>query len=128
MTSAPVIPSHFPDSERYVKPHYFPHSEITSAQNPFVDKTSKNVVEALADNVKRRMAESGLSGPTIYAKTGVSVGTLSRITNEGVATGIDNVERLAEIFGCEPWELLVPDDETREAIIAVRAIQRRPKD
>jgi transcriptional regulator with XRE-family HTH domain len=93
-----------------------------------VDKTSKNVVEALADNVKRRMAESGLSGPTIYAKTGVSVGTLSRITNEGVATGIDNVERLAEIFGCEPWELLVPDDETREAIIAVRAIQRRPKD
>jgi uncharacterized protein YerC len=128
MTSAPVIPSHFPDSERYVKPHHFPHSEITSAQNPFVDKTSKNVVEALADNVKRRMAESGLSGPTIYAKTGVSVGTLSRITNEGVATGIDNVERLAEIFGCEPWELLVPDDETREAIIAVRAIQRRPKD
>lgn len=125
MTSAPVITPYFPDSERYVKGLFFPHSENDSAQNPNVDKTSKNVIEALADNVKRRMAESGLSGPTIYAKTGVSVGTLSRITNEGVATGIDNVERLAEIFGCEPWELLVPDDETRRAIIAVRAIQRR---
>lgn len=128
MTSAPVITPYFPDSERYVKGFDFPHSENDSAQNPFVEKTSKSAIEALAENVIQRMAETGLSSPIIYQKTGVSVGTISRIKNKGVGTGIDTVERLAEVFGCEAWELLIPDNETREAIIALRNHARKRRD
>lgn len=84
-------------------------------------------MEVLAENVARLKEKSGLSGPTIYARTGVSVGTLSRITRKGVVTGIDKVERLAEVFGCEPWELLIPDEDTRAAIIALRNHARRQR-
>jgi hypothetical protein len=121
------MPPIFPDTESYVNRSAFPLSESVSGENPFVDKPSKNVVEVVAENVKRCMQESRdyNSGPAIYRKTGVSVGTLSRILNKEVATGIDTLERLAEVFECEPWELMIPDDETREAIIALRNHARK---
>lgn len=84
-------------------------------------------MQALAENLERLMDEHpGLdSGPAIQRAIGLSPSSIGRIKRQEVAVGIDMVDKLAQAFGCEPWELLVPDDETRRAILALRNFRKQ---
>ena len=46
--------------------------------------------------------------PKITAASGVSNGTLDRIRRAACATRVDELEPLAQAFGVQPWQLLVP--------------------
>lgn len=66
--------------------------------------------DVLAENIKKLMAATpALSTfPQITAAGGGSNGTLDRIRRKKTATGIDNLEPLADAYGLAPWQLLVP--------------------
>lgn len=46
--------------------------------------------------------------PKLTARSGVTNGTLDRIRRATVSTRVDELGRLAEAFGVEPWEMLRP--------------------
>ena len=46
--------------------------------------------------------------PKLTARSGVTNGTLDRIRRAAVSTRVDELGRLAEAFGVEPWEMLRP--------------------
>jgi hypothetical protein len=68
--------------------------------------------EILAANLKTLMGASRRLGtlPEIAAasKGALSNGTLDRIRRAESATSVDYVGALADVFGLEPWQLLVP--------------------
>lgn len=66
--------------------------------------------DVLATNLKKLMATApGRSTlPEIVKAGGGSNGTLDRIRRKKVAPTIDKLEPLANAFGLEPWQLLVP--------------------
>ena len=67
--------------------------------------------DVLAENLKKLMAATpGLRTiEMLVAAGGGTTGTLDRIKRKEAATGVDNLEPLAEAFGIkEPWKLLVP--------------------
>lgn len=41
-------------------------------------------------------------------RSGVSVASISRIKEAETSVGLDILERLAQVFGLQPWHLLVP--------------------
>lgn len=49
------------------------------------------------------------SNPKLSARADVGVATLSRIITCKTAATLDTVARLADAFGLEPWQLLVPN-------------------
>ena len=64
----------------------------------------------LAANLRRLMATTPALDtlPKITAASGISNGTLDRIRRAAVDVRIGTLEPLAEAFGVEPWQLLVP--------------------
>lgn len=66
--------------------------------------------EVLAANLQRLMdATPGLATlKTISAAGGGSHGTVDRIRRAVTGTSVDNLAPLAEVFGVEPWHLLMP--------------------
>ena len=63
------------------------------------------------DNIRRLMRSrpSLDSNPKLSVRADVGVATLSRIITCKTAATLDTVARLAEAFGLEPWQLLVPN-------------------
>ncbi len=47
--------------------------------------------------------------PKLTARSGVTNGTLDRIRRAAVSTRIDELARLADAFGVEPWEMVRPN-------------------
>lgn len=68
--------------------------------------------DILAENLKTLMAASSKLSTfpdIIRASNGkISNGTLDRIRRKESATGVDSLEPLAEVFGMQAWQLLVP--------------------
>lgn len=67
--------------------------------------------DVLAENLKKLMAaEPTLRTIEMLVAAGAgTTGTLDRIKRKESATGVDNLEPLARVFGLsEPWRLLVP--------------------
>ncbi len=48
------------------------------------------------------------SNPKVAKRSKVGLGTVGRIRNAEVSATLDSVAALAEAFGLEPWQLLVP--------------------
>lgn len=67
--------------------------------------------DTLAANLRRLMeANPKLSTlPAIAAAGGPSNGTLDRARRAEAAIRLDELGRIAQVFGVEPWMLLVPD-------------------
>jgi hypothetical protein len=65
--------------------------------------------DVLAENLKKLMAGTPelSTFPQITKAGGGSNGTLDRIRRKTTATGIDNLEPLARVYGLEPWQLLL---------------------
>lgn len=78
--------------------------------------TDSELRQALATNVRRRMnADEALnSQPKLAGKAGISKSTVGYVLGAENDATIGTVAALARAFGCEPWELLVADDQTRE--------------
>jgi transcriptional regulator with XRE-family HTH domain len=66
--------------------------------------------DILASNLRAlMMARPDLDTlPKITLASGVSNGTLDRIRRAAVSTRVDELERLGQAFGVEPWEMLRP--------------------
>lgn len=103
----------------YVATDYKPQMASRKRDNPFVDKKTR---KTLARNLKRRMEESTdlKSQPAVAARSGVSQTHISRMLRGTSAATVDMLDALGRAFRCQPWELLVDDEEMRAE--AVRRI------
>lgn len=74
--------------------------------------------EILAENLRTLMAAtphlSRLPKIVEASNGALSNGTLDRIRRAESATSVDNLEALADLFGLEAWQLLVPDLRAEE--------------
>ena len=66
----------------------------------------------LARNLNRLMAAtySLNSNTKLVKRSGLGLGTMGRVRNAQVDATTDTIDKLAESFGIEPWELLAPQD------------------
>lgn len=66
--------------------------------------------DILAANLKLLMAQHPELDtlPKLTAASGVSNGTLDRIRRARVSTRVDELGKLGQAFGLEPWRLLRP--------------------
>ena len=72
--------------------------------------------QILAKNVLRLMDETGIdTQPALATKAKVGQSHISRIVNGRQSVGIDVVEAVSAALGCQPWELLIDNEETRRA-------------
>lgn len=67
-------------------------------------------LQVLAQNLERLMAASALYGKqqAVAAKAKVDQKTVSRILHKTNEPSLDKLERIAAVFGLEPWQMLVP--------------------
>lgn len=107
----------------YVASERKPQMARPGCDHAFVDNKTR---KTLARNLRRRMEESAdlKSQPAVSARSGVSQTHISRMLRCTSAATVDMLEQLARAFRCQPWELLVDDDEMRAE--AVRRILRPP--
>jgi len=71
--------------------------------------------QILAANLNRLMQStlSLNSNTKLVKRSGLGLGTMGRVRNAEVAATIDTLDRLAECFGVQPWQLLIPQDITQ---------------
>jgi transcriptional regulator with XRE-family HTH domain len=79
--------------------------------------TDAELRQALASNVRKRMQadESMNSQPKLAAKAGIGKSTVGYVLQAENDATLGTIAALARAFGCEPWELLVQDEDNREA-------------
>ncbi len=63
------------------------------------------------------------SQPKLAAKAGLGKSTIGYVLSGANDATIATIAALARAFGCEPWELVIDDDNAREA--AYRRIMGR---
>lgn len=74
----------------------------------------------IARRIRFLRQQKGWSQAHLSKKSGVSQKTISNIENEGggrESTTLDKVEKLAQAFGLELWQLCVSLDDTDELLI-----------
>lgn len=81
--------------------------------------TGLGIAHAVTMSIRTTLAENfeALRGkyrdryrlPDIARAGGPANGTLGRILAKQAGATIDTLERLAEVYDCEPWQLLVPE-------------------
>lgn len=85
--------------------------------------------DVLAENLKKLMAASSRLStfPQITKAGGGANGTLDRIRRKSIATGVDNLEPLAQVYGLQPWQLLVPTLTATQTADGEAAISGTPE-
>jgi transcriptional regulator with XRE-family HTH domain len=72
----------------------------------------------LARQVNARMQNSAYHKQALLARrAGIAQSHVSRLLNSRAGVTIDTLEAVAEAFDCEPYELLIDDDQARRALI-----------
>ena len=68
------------------------------------------IEKTVADNLTLLMKSSNAAGSDekLARRSGVGRGTVQRARRGEVSLSIGNLERLADAFGLEPWQLLIP--------------------
>jgi Predicted transcriptional regulator len=83
-----------------------------STRQVVIDKASSSSVSAkvLGVNLSALMKDHAElnSNPTVAKKTGMSASTIHRMRHGQVDATLRTVEKLAEAFKVQPWELLTP--------------------
>ena len=77
------------------------------------------ISEIVAKNVQARM-EANPSANTqskLAKRAGISQSHVSRLLNEGASVTIGRLAKVATALGCEPYELLIDDDQARRSLI-----------
>jgi DNA-binding Xre family transcriptional regulator len=109
----------YPNSDISASARIYPPSGNDFLENPYVDKTNTSLRAILAKNVRKRMEQdpSIRRQEMLEEKSGLGQSTVSRVLNCGGAATLDTLQALARAVGCQPWELLVDDDQVREDIV-----------
>jgi transcriptional regulator with XRE-family HTH domain len=71
----------------------------------------------LARNVAERMQKLGLRQEDLEKRAELGQSTVSRILSRGGSATLKSLASMAEALECQPWELLVDDEATREAAL-----------
>lgn len=99
-----------------------PSSDAEDQSKPSVDPAKL----LLADNLTRLMADSRdlKTIKQLSAASGVSTGTIDRLRKAEVAAGIDNLRLLADAFGLQAWQMLVPNlDTTNHPLLEAESLR-----
>lgn len=105
-----VHATHYPYTDFPVNPH----TDTQSRENRRMAK----VRDIVAKNVSARMAAGPLKTQKLLsARAGISQSHVSRIENGASGITIDRLELVAIALGCEPYELLLDDEQARRALI-----------
>lgn len=115
MISSVVTPIFYPNSGKGVKQLLYPPSDTRHIHNGEVTEEQLRVV--LARNVEARQKLLGLTQEAMEARAGLGQSTVSRILTLGGSATLRSLAALAKALDCQPWELLVDDDATREAAL-----------
>ena len=84
-----------------------PHTGVGFRDSARMEETTRKI---LADNLRALMERTAIDTfPKIIAAGGPSNGTLDRIRRQAAGTSVDNLEKLAAVYGVQPWQLLAPD-------------------
>lgn len=98
--------------------NFYPREDLPLEDHIWMDETddlgpadldpSRRVLGA---NITRLMqARQNLnSNPKLSKRAGIGIATISRIINGETAATLDTLTRLAEAFGVQSWQLLVPN-------------------
>ena len=79
----------------------------------------------LADNVKRLMAHHRLAQAGVAKRAGMDQKTISRIIRREHSPSIDKLSGLAEAFGLQAWQLLVPYlDPSNPPVVQMTPIEK----
>lgn len=74
--------------------------------------------EIVAKNVSDRMRSGPYDTQTkLSHRAGIAQSHVSRIVNAESGVTIDRLEKVASALGCEPYELLLDDEQARRALI-----------
>ncbi len=65
--------------------------------------------EIVAANLTRLLTQRGLSQNQLAVKCGLNQTTVGHVRRAEVAAQVDSLERIATVFGLQPWQMLVPD-------------------
>lgn len=59
-------------------------------------------------------------------ESGISKGTLARIKDQKTAVGLDLLEKLADFFHMQPWQMLIPElDPKNPPVFAITEAEKR---
>lgn len=84
-----------------------PHSVALARHHHCVTENLKSV---LRDNLRALLRIApGKSGVSALIKLGLSNGNAQRALGAETSVGLDVIAQIAEAFGIEPWQLLVPN-------------------
>lgn len=90
------------------------HIPIGAAQNAYVP--NQTIRGVLVDNIRARLAGAGFDSPTALArKAKVDPSYVAKLMKTQFSCSVDVLEKLAEALDCQPWELLVDSEASREA-------------
>lgn len=70
--------------------------------------------QILARNLEALIDSAGWTLDATESKTGVSKRHLMNIKKDSKAASLDMVQKLADSFGLEPWQLLHPDNGNQD--------------
>jgi len=100
-----------------------PHMDLRMQENGRMEKHLLRQI--LARNITQAMERKPdvSTQPALAEKAGIAQSHVSRILNCQLGAGLDKLAELSEALDCEPWELLVDEEATRERAIK-RMIQR----
>lgn len=85
----------------------------------------ERVRKILAKNVRAFLAMMDISENALAQKCKISQKQVNNLTHARTGCGIDALAEIAEVFGCEPWMLLV--DSLPDAIARQRRLSRLVK-
>lgn len=102
---------------------HYPHPDIKVNPHPDISRRDnfamKTFGEILAGNIRDRMtaSQSVKTQAALAKKAGISQSHVSRLVNQGASATIGRLAKAAKALGCEPYELLLDDEQARRALI-----------
>ena len=68
----------------------------------------------ISKNVRKLRTAHNMTQEDLASAAGIDRSYVSEIENERFSISVDQIEKLAEVFGVEIWEMFHPDTATRD--------------
>jgi transcriptional regulator with XRE-family HTH domain len=72
-------------------------------------RLEQSVIQIVAENTRSLIESTGHSSPEIAVRSGLDRKTLNNVINERRNVRIESVAAIANAFGLEAWQLLIPN-------------------
>lgn len=84
--------------------------EATAVNRSLIQMNQKLMPrEALARNVRYLMDKSGMTETELERASGVSQKTINNVLWQRTSVTLDNVDKLASVWGLSGWQLIIPN-------------------